>query len=104
MKEARITHGSMRDWFQSENEVRSRENGVSETFETRDKTRAQHDAGDTIAREAPCFIYRDLAADWSCAGVVASREAPKGLPLGVGNSTKDGSVHSITQLCTFCTL
>lgn len=61
VKEARITHGSMRDWFQSENEVRSRENGVSETFETRDKTRAQHDAGDTIAREAPCFIYRDLA-------------------------------------------
>ena len=36
-------------------------------------------------------------ADWSCAGVVASREAPKGLPVGVGTSTKDGSVHSTTQ-------
>ena len=26
-------------------------------------------------------------------------EAPKGLPVGVGISTKDGSVHSTTQLC-----
>ena len=36
-------------------------------------------------------VQKAQGADWSCAGVVASREAPKGLPVGVGTSTKDGT-------------
>ena len=28
--------------------------------------------------------FPEVRADWSCAGVDASREAPKGLPVGLG--------------------